>query len=148
LLEALPLTPNRKVDRRALPVPEHRRFERGFVAPQTDLERAIAVVWQEVLGLETVGVHDNFFDLGGHSLLIVRLQSRLREALRREVAIIDLLRYPTVRSLAKSFSPEQDQALSFEVVHERAGKQREAMSRQVNGRSVNKGVHVKAAGAE
>jgi amino acid adenylation domain-containing protein len=128
-LDALPLTPNGKVDRRALPRPEHRRFERGFVAPQTDLERAIAVVWQEVLGLETVGVHDNFFDLGGHSLLIVRLHDRLREVLKVELSFLDLFRYPTVRSLAKSLSPEQDEALSFDVVQERAAKQKKALSR-------------------
>jgi hypothetical protein len=131
LMEALPLTPNGKVDRRALPARESERPDQAgqFVAPQTEMERAITVVWQEVLGLERVGVHDNFFDLGGHSLLLVRLQSRLREALRREVAIVELLRSPTVSALAKSLSPA-DKGPSFEVVHQRAGKQREVVSRQ------------------
>jgi SAM-dependent methyltransferase len=132
LLEALPLTPNGKVDRQALPAPDHSRAAIGgsFVAPQTELERLIATVWQEVLGLEKVGVHDNFFDLGGHSLLLVRLQSKLRDVLHTEVAIIDLLRYPTVSALAKALSTEVGASLAFEDMRERVEKQRAAMSRR------------------
>jgi acyl carrier protein len=132
LLEALPLTPNGKVDRQALPAPDHSRPAMGgsFVAPQTELERTIAIVWQEVLGLEKVGVHDNFFDLGGHSLLLVRLQSKLRDVLHTEVAIIDLLHYPTVSALAKALSAEMGVTLTFEGMRERVEKQRAAMSRR------------------
>jgi amino acid adenylation domain-containing protein len=135
LLDALPLTPNGKVDRQALSVPDHHRAERGvsFVAPTTEVERMIAGVWQEVLGLAQVGVHDNFFDLGGHSLLLVRLQSKLHDVLQTEVAIIDLLRYPTVSALAKALSAEAGAALAFEGMQERAERQRAAMSRRKPG---------------
>jgi hypothetical protein len=106
VLEALPLTQNGKLDRQALPAPEQSRsgVERGFVAPRSELERAIAAVWKEVLGLERVGIHDNFFDLGGHSLLMVRLHHRLREVLPRDHSLMDLFGYPTVSALAEALA--------------------------------------------
>ena len=78
-LEALPLTPNGKIDRRALPVPELSQEEPdgNFLAPSTAMEAKLAAVWQQVLGIERVGVRDNFFDLGGHSLLSIKVISRL-----------------------------------------------------------------------
>ena len=78
-LEALPLTPNGKVDRRALPAPELSRSDskEGFVAPRTETEALVAQAWQQVLGLERVSVHDNFFDLGGHSLLTIQVIAKL-----------------------------------------------------------------------
>jgi hypothetical protein len=101
-LDALPLTPHGKVDRRALPAVDRTGGEarRGFVPPRTEVERTITAVWRDVLGLERIGVHDNFFDLGGHSLLLVRLHSKLRRVLSAELSVIDLFRYPTISSLA------------------------------------------------
>jgi hypothetical protein len=74
-LEALPLTPNGKVDRRALPVPDSTRadLEEDFVAPRTPVEKMLAEIWAEVLGVERVGIHDKFLELGGHSLLAIGL---------------------------------------------------------------------------
>jgi hypothetical protein len=102
LMDALPLTANGKIDRAALPSPEGSRpeLEVSFVAPRTVEERAVAAAWQEVLGVATVGVYDNFFDLGGHSLLMVRVQSHLRDAFAREVPVLDLFQHPTVGALA------------------------------------------------
>ncbi len=101
-LEEMPLTPNGKVDRRALPDPDTRGTpEEIYVAPQSELEQTLAAIWQEVLGLERVGLHDNFFDLGGHSLLLVQVRSRLRERTEREVSVLDLFKYPTISLLAK-----------------------------------------------
>ncbi|HEX7186034.1 MAG TPA: amino acid adenylation domain-containing protein [Thermoanaerobaculia bacterium] len=101
-LEALPLTPHGKVDRRALPAPSGRgaRAEAEHVPPRTEVERAIAAVWKEVLELERVGVRDSFFDLGGHSMALARVHVLLRERLGREIPIVDLFRYPTVAALA------------------------------------------------
>ena len=101
-LDALPLTPHGKVDRRALPAVDRTGGEarRGFVPPRTEVERTITAVWRDVLGLERIGVHDNFFDLGGHSLMLVRLHSKLRRVLSAELSVIDLFRYPTISSLA------------------------------------------------
>jgi acyl-CoA synthetase (AMP-forming)/AMP-acid ligase II/aryl carrier-like protein len=100
-LDAFPLTPNGKVDRKALPRPEARGGAGGYVAPEAATDRAIADVWQEVLRVERVGLHDNFFDLGGHSLLLMQVQGKLRRLLSREVPIVDLFRHPTVAALGR-----------------------------------------------
>jgi hypothetical protein len=110
-LDALPLSPNGKVDRKALPAykPETPETETTFVAPANEIERLIADVWREVLGLERVGVRDRFFDLGGNSIQIVRVHARLRDVLGRDVPLIELFNQPTIRSLADSlarFAPE------------------------------------------
>ncbi len=99
-LETLPLTPNGKVDRAALPAPEAPRGEDAANPPRSALERTIAAVWQEVLQLERVGVHENFFDLGGHSLRMMQVHGKLRQALDRDIAMVDLFRHPTVAALA------------------------------------------------
>ena len=100
VLQAMPLTPNGKVDRRALPEPQSALAVRPAAAPGNELEKTIAAIWQEVLGLPHVGTTDNFFDLGGHSLLVVQVQRRLRDACGREVSITDMFRLPTISSLA------------------------------------------------
>ncbi|HVR96999.1 MAG TPA: amino acid adenylation domain-containing protein, partial [Thermoanaerobaculia bacterium] len=101
-LEALPLTPNGKVDLRSLPAPEAARpaLEPAPVAPRTPVEEVVAAIWSDVLGLERVGAEDNFFALGGHSLVATRVTSRLREALGVEVPLRDLFEAPTVSGLA------------------------------------------------
>lgn len=100
VLQALPLTPNNKVDRRALPPPRPASSVPFAAPPESALEQRIAAIWQEALGLPSVGMTDNFFDLGGHSLLVVQVQRRLREACGQEVSITDMFRLPTIRALA------------------------------------------------
>jgi amino acid adenylation domain-containing protein len=102
ILEAFPLTPNGKVDRRALPRPDGGVItSANFVPPHTELEREVAEICQEVLHIPLVGRHDNFFDLGGHSLLIVQLQSRLRRKFGREISLVELFGSPTVCGIAR-----------------------------------------------
>ncbi len=100
-LDALPLNANGKIDRRALPAPDAAapRSE-GYVAPRTPLEAEIAALWQEVLGRDRVGVEDNFFVLGGDSLLATRLMTRLRQAVGLDVPLRALFEEPTVAALA------------------------------------------------
>src|SRR5215217_2743367 len=102
-LDALPLTPSGKVNRRALPEVDSRRAEEGtrYEAPRDALERTLAEVWQEVLGVSLVGVKDDFFALGGHSLLATRVVSRLRDALGHDVPVRLLFEAPTVEALAE-----------------------------------------------
>jgi hypothetical protein len=99
-LPALPRTPNGKLDRKALPAPYFTKPADGFAAPQTPLEEKIAAIWREVLGVERVGRTDNFFDLGGHSLLGLRLVNRLREALTEHLALAIVFEAPTVARMA------------------------------------------------
>jgi amino acid adenylation domain-containing protein len=110
-LEVLPLTPNGKVDRKALPAPDGAagETEGPFVAPRSELERLIADVWRETLGVERVGVGDNFFNLGGHSLLLIRVNNRLRDTLRMELPVVELFKYPTVSALAEHLSGSNTQ---------------------------------------
>ncbi len=119
LIEALPLSPSGKIDRQALPAPGAARpaVDAPFLAPRSSLERMIAGVWRSVLHLETVGVHDNFFDLGGHSLRLVAVQSRLRAELGRDVALLDLFKHPTISALATFLAPDQsaDAALTLDA---------------------------------
>jgi acyl carrier protein len=101
-LAELPLTLNGKVDRRALPAPEHTRAHsaESYVAARTPVEELLAAIWCEVLGVEQVGVHDNFFHLGGHSLLATQVSSRLRETFQVELPLRALFEYPSVAGLA------------------------------------------------
>ncbi|MFN0165019.1 MAG: phosphopantetheine-binding protein [Bryobacteraceae bacterium] len=138
ILDALPLTANGKIDRHALPSPDRSRpaLPESYIAPRNELERTVGAVWQEVLGIEKVGLQDNFFDLGGHSLLMVRLQSRLGTVLSTHVPIIDLFRHPTVGALARHLSAKPGvRAASFQPVQQRAEKQRELLSRRAQQRT-------------
>ena len=103
LLDALPLGPNGKVDRRALPSPDwlSAQIAGNHVAARTELEEFIAGLWQETLSLDIVGIHDNFFDLGGHSLLLGQIVSKLQAAFKINVALGDFFEQPTVRALAE-----------------------------------------------
>ena len=97
-LSSFPLTANGKIDKRSLPTPP--APARRSRTPVGNLERQIASVWQEVLGVRDIGVHDNFFDLGGRSLLLVRVQARLAKRLNQDISILDLFRRPTIHGLA------------------------------------------------
>ncbi|MCL6755243.1 amino acid adenylation domain-containing protein [Nostoc sp. CCCryo 231-06] len=100
LLEALPMTPNRKVDYRALPAPDlSRNAEDNFVAPQTLIEQRLAAIWSEILRLEQVGIHDNFFELGGDSILSIQVISRAQQA-GIQIAPKQLFKYQTIAELA------------------------------------------------
>jgi hypothetical protein len=80
-LDTLPLTPNGKLDRKALPVPDSDAYaRRTYEEPQSEMEKVLAVLWQEMLGIERVGRHDHFFELGGHSLIAVQFVDRLRQS--------------------------------------------------------------------
>ncbi|MBW8874483.1 MAG: amino acid adenylation domain-containing protein [Acidobacteria bacterium] len=101
-LDAMPVTANGKLDRKALPAPERSRAAdgEGFVAPRNAAEELLAATWTEVLGLDRVGVHDNFFTLGGHSLIATRLVARVRETFGVELTLRRLLDGPTVAEVA------------------------------------------------
>ncbi|NMO18674.1 non-ribosomal peptide synthase/polyketide synthase, partial [Pyxidicoccus fallax] len=106
VLERLPLLPNGKVDRKALPAPETVSTPRreAYVAPRTPVEQMLAGFWAEVLRLESVGLHDNFFEVGGHSLLAMQLVARVREAFRVDLPLRDVFESPTLASLAERVS--------------------------------------------
>jgi natural product biosynthesis luciferase-like monooxygenase protein len=134
-LDAFPLTPNGKVNRRALPDAQHARPQLStvFEAPEGELEERIAAIWREVLGIAQVGVRDNFFELGGNSILAVAVRSKLLATVDDRLALIDMFRYPSVRALAAAIearrgSPEAEpQAGAW--AQQASQRRREALSR-------------------
>jgi thioesterase domain-containing protein/aryl carrier-like protein len=102
VLDALPLNPNGKVDRQALPPPSQAatELERPFVAPRDRLEYQLAKLWEKILGIQMVSVNDNFFDLGGHSLLAVRLLAQIEKISGKDLALVTIFQAPTVEQMA------------------------------------------------
>jgi amino acid adenylation domain-containing protein len=129
-LDDLPKTASGKIDRRALPLDRSEVEARpSHVEPKEELELLIAEIWQRVLQVE-VGVHDNFFDLGGNSLLLVRVYEALRRAIDKDFSMLLMLTFPTVRSLAESLSSESVRDPSLTRAQDRARKQKLALGGQ------------------
>ena len=124
-LSSLPLNPNGKIDRTALPAPEQ-LDESEYDRPVDVIEVMIAEIWAQALEIPQVGLHNNFFDLGGHSLLLIRIKQELETRLNKQIAMVDLFKYTTVASLAKFLSQgEMDSAaLSLSRLQQRAQRQR------------------------
>ncbi|HEX7735316.1 MAG TPA: amino acid adenylation domain-containing protein, partial [Ktedonobacteraceae bacterium] len=131
-MQSLPLTSNGKLECDALPEPAALDVgaRTAYVAPQTHLEQTIAAAWRAVLQIERVGVADNFFDLGGHSLLLLSLQNRLRSALERDISIIELFEHPTISALAQHIQQERSPVASVQESFERAARRRGSASRR------------------
>ncbi|MCZ7672470.1 MAG: amino acid adenylation domain-containing protein [Chloroflexi bacterium] len=107
-LAEFPLLSNGKVNRRALPAPDVSSTpNKNTALPKNQLEQKIAQVWQMLLGVSQVGIHDNFFDLGGHSLLLVQAQRRLQEVLGREISLVEFLEKPTIHGLTQLLANKQ-----------------------------------------
>jgi amino acid adenylation domain-containing protein len=114
-LSALPLTPNGKVDRKALPLPGAdavAELSTVYVAPDSETEQKIAAIWQDVLGIAQVGRTNNFFDLGGDSLRLMRVHSRLQQAFDKDITMVDMFRCTTVRALAHHLAGQSDSSVS------------------------------------
>jgi amino acid adenylation domain-containing protein len=131
LLDELPLTPNKKIDKDALVAMAQMRQERKvYVEPKTEMENVIAAVWQQVLQIDRVGVFDNFFDLGGHSLLIAQVHNRLQEILQRDLSLLTVFKYPSIESLARYLTDEPIDGSPIGDLKARANKQKAVISRR------------------
>ncbi|TCP57968.1 amino acid adenylation domain-containing protein [Tumebacillus sp. BK434] len=107
LLDAMPLTSNGKIDRKALPAPDPRAAAKEYVAPRDETEAKVAAIWADLLNAEQVGIYDNFFELGGHSLLAAQLTARVRDAFTLDLPMAVLFEAPTVAKLAKKIAELQ-----------------------------------------
>ncbi|MEO1334560.1 MAG: MupA/Atu3671 family FMN-dependent luciferase-like monooxygenase, partial [Myxococcota bacterium] len=135
-LPRMPLTANGKVDRKQLPPPEKvasSRPKTEHVAPTSDLENQLVDVWKETLGVEQVGVEDNFFDIGGHSLLVVRMHRRLQEVVPSPVSLTDLFRFPTIRSFSNFLADGSSETV--QQAADRGNKRLEMMKRRRRSRA-------------
>ncbi|GJL71693.1 MAG: hypothetical protein NMNS01_08920 [Nitrosomonas sp.] len=128
-LDAMPINPNGKIDRKALPSPEQYDQD-DYEPPVNELEMIIAEIWSDVLGIHQVGLQSNFFDLGGHSLLLIKVKQRLEEHLGIQMAIVDLFKYTTVAGLAKFVTQGNTGNASLQRHRERAQRQRGTFIRQ------------------
>ncbi|MEE3716405.1 amino acid adenylation domain-containing protein [Tumidithrix elongata RA019] len=113
VLDKIPLTPNGKADRKALPAPKSAGVGDNFIAPNTPKERQLAEIWCSVLSLEQVGIEDNFFDMGGTSLLGLQMVARVQKQLGSNFRAVKLYQYPTVRTLAQYLDREESKSSGF-----------------------------------
>jgi acyl-CoA synthetase (AMP-forming)/AMP-acid ligase II/acyl carrier protein len=139
-LERLPLTPNGKIDRNALPAPERAPAlrPRGEATAFVGMEKAIADIWKDLLAIDHLGADDNFFDLGGRSLQVVQMKSRLKQSLEVDLPVVTLFQYPTVRSLADFIGAESGDETFLSKIQERTRRRRNALAgRQHNYEETN-----------
>ena len=141
LLEALPLLSNGKLDRRGLleSMETERDHERTFVPPSTPLEELLARIWSDVLKTDRIGIHDNFFDLGGHSFLAIKAHSRLSKTLGREIPLLKLFEYPTLQSLATFIEQTGEESVPVAQTEDWAEKRRQAIIGQRQPRRADNG---------
>lgn len=134
LLDKLPKTASGKIDRQALleleAAPDQSKA--AYTPPRNALEQAIAGFWQEVLPVNEIGRDDNFFDLGGHSLLLIQINRKLKEHCQRDITVVEMFRYPTISTLAEFLSGNRDEssADSLRKSRERAAARRETSNQQ------------------
>ncbi|MGH7832899.1 MAG: non-ribosomal peptide synthetase [Candidatus Binatia bacterium] len=119
VLDRLPLLPNGKIDRRALPAPSGRRpmLDSPFVAPRDPIEEELAKIWAQVLSLDDVGIHDNFFELGGHSLAAARVISQVIKRFQLEIPLPFLFQSPTIAEMARVIADHEGRKLKEQDLH-------------------------------
>jgi acyl carrier protein len=131
-IDAFPLLANGKVDRKALPAADriHTLSAGGNGEPTTSLEKSLVSIWRSLLGLSAVGTHDNFFDLGGHSLALLQVQSEIQKRLGKEVSVADLFTYPTVSALSRRLNDVSPDCDAVAAARKRSALQHEAAQRK------------------
>jgi len=127
-LHEIPLTHNQKINRKALPETDASRpiMEQEFVAPTSSIEQGLSAIWGKVLGVDRIGIHDNFFDLGGTSILSMHVIAMIQENIGSEIPVMKLFQYPTISSFAKYLTHKQTAKLSFKNILHRAQRRKAA----------------------
>ena len=133
-LNTIPLNPSGKIDHKALPKVSHQKQEKATERslPQSLVEKTIAEVWKSILNIEQVGIHENFFDIGGHSLLFAQVYARLPEVLRKHLSVVDLFQYPTIYKLTEFLDSKQDPSAIFQKKNSTEEKVKQAPGRLKN----------------
>jgi acyl-coenzyme A synthetase/AMP-(fatty) acid ligase/acyl carrier protein len=130
-METIPLTQSGKADRKALPKLEFSKADaRDYKEPAAGAEAVVANIWRELLGVDRIGVRDNFFDLGGHSLLVLQMVGKLKRHFSKPIAVVDVFQFPTVERLAAYFSDAESAAMNLGRSYDQGGRQREALQQQ------------------
>ena len=132
MLDALPLTQNGKIDRGRLPEPKANRLSlrEPYAPPRNEAEGIITTIWQEILKVDRVGLNDNFFDLGGHSLLMIKIHNKLQDVFNRKVPMVEMFRHPTVRGMAAHLTDSRSRDASSAKGRSRAMIRKKLTRRQ------------------
>ncbi|EZH74456.1 hypothetical protein ATO12_11855 [Aquimarina atlantica] len=118
VLDQMPLTSNGKIDKKSLPEPDANQLSTNeYVAPETTTEKQLATIWKELLGLEKVGIHDNFFEVGGDSIISIRLISKINESFSRQTQLQDLFKHNTIKSFSDAVLLSDQQNDTFELLY-------------------------------
>ncbi len=139
-LSELPLNPNGKLDCKALPAPDlSKQLERQYEGPRTPVERILCAIWEQMLGVERVGIHHNFFELGGHSLTMMRVHHKVQQELAKKFSLVVMFEHSTIASLAKYLINNNHELQSYVEGNLRATDQRERRRRQREERKLRLG---------
>ncbi|MCP4001960.1 MAG: non-ribosomal peptide synthetase, partial [Gammaproteobacteria bacterium] len=125
-LQTFPLTANGKLDRKALPAPEMQENETAYIAPRNEIEQQLAAMWSELLGIDQVGIEDDFFALGGHSLVAMQVVSQIMQAMGVQLPLEVLFDAPTIASLAESVNKSTNDKADTSVIKRISRTQRRA----------------------
>ncbi|MCP4397917.1 MAG: amino acid adenylation domain-containing protein [bacterium] len=128
-IDTIPLTPNGKINRKELLDPDKSLATRNYVAPGTEMQKTLVNIWQTVLQRGHIGIHDNFFEIGGNSFSIMRLRSRLEAALNKNIPVVKLFQYPTVGSLSEYLTQKKPDTQPVKAKKQRKNKLRERRKR-------------------
>lgn len=131
-IKEMPLTHSGKINRNALPDPKHERpvLEQDFVLPANELQRKLCRIWREILCIDKVGIHDNFFDIGGTSLLSMVVSERIRDVLGVTIPVVKLFEYPQIYSLSKYLKHLEEDQPAFKKIRDRGTQRRRNIRRQ------------------
>lgn len=132
ILDELPLLPNGKLNTKALPQPESvKRFSTNYEAAKNDIEKKVEKIWESILNIDHIGVNDNFFDIGGHSLLLIQVYYKIKESFKTDLAVVDMFKYSTIRTLSEYLgSEEKEDKVVEKVMQTEQGKNSTKMNRQ------------------
>ena len=132
ILDELPLLPNGKLNTKALPRPESvKRFSANYETAKNDIEKKVEKIWESILNIDHIGVNDNFFDIGGHSLLLIQVYYKIKESFETDLAVVDMFKYSTIRALSEYLgSEEKEDKMTETVIQAEQSKNSMKMNRQ------------------
>ncbi len=130
-IEKFPLNSNGKIERKLLPEPIMTISKNDIITPRNKLEKRIAEIWSTILNINNIGIDDNFFDLGGHSLLIIRVHNQIEKMIDKKIEVVDLFRYPTIASLAEFINSDDSENNIIDKAAERAENQKKAREKRM-----------------
>ena len=130
-LEKFPLNINGKIDRKMLPEPQLFNSNKIIVTPRNKFEKRIVEIWRKALNINDIGINDNFFDIGGHSLMLIRVHGEIEKETDKKIEVVDLFKYPTIASLSEFLNNDTNEETIINKAKERAENQKKARENRI-----------------